>query len=46
MGGAFGASSNCAYELRGMNLKFNLKKCGLAKTSINILGHVMSREGI
>jgi hypothetical protein len=33
-------------KLRGVNLKFNLEKCGFAKTSTNLLRHVMSREGI
>ncbi len=33
-------------KLTRVNLKFNLEKCGFANTSINILGHVMSREGI
>ncbi len=33
-------------KLRGVNIKFNLEKCGFAKTNINILGHVISREGI
>jgi hypothetical protein len=33
-------------KLRGVNLKFNLEKRQFAKTNINLLVHVMGREGI
>jgi hypothetical protein len=33
-------------KLREVNLKLNPSKCEFAKTSIMILGHVVSKEGM
>jgi hypothetical protein len=45
MGKTFGAFFIRAFEMKGVKLKFNLNKCEFAKTSIGLLGHVVTREG-